>query len=148
MSSAAVAEPELSSNRSPTAGDGYVGRRIREFRRGHGLTLRQVAEAIGVTTAQLHRYEVGVTRVAASRLLAIAKVLRVVPAALLGDAAGHKLAAARAEVAEGPADLVELFSVFSSLPDDRLRKAVVLFARMLAASSSEHGPGSEPPAIL
>ncbi len=143
ISSTALTALEVSSNRAPTAGDGDIGRRIRQLRRSQRLTLEQVAAAIGVTVPQLHRYEVGATRVAASRLIAIAKVLRVAPAMLINHT---EKAFAPATIPEGSTDLVELVDIFTTIADQRLRKAVVLFARTLA-QSSEHGPETEPPEI-
>ncbi|TCI00819.1 XRE family transcriptional regulator [Roseococcus sp. SYP-B2431] len=124
---------EAPSSRSPTHDDGKVGRRIKDIRRKLGLTQKQVAGRVGVTGAQFHRYEVGATRVAASRLMAIATVLGVRPEALMSDAA---LPAERPANVETPATdaLVELVELFSSLQDDRRRRAVLGFARSVAAS--------------
>jgi DNA-binding XRE family transcriptional regulator len=55
--------------RAPTAADIAVGLRIRALRRAAGCTQKQLAHHLGVTNAQLHRYETGVSRVAASRLV-------------------------------------------------------------------------------
>lgn len=55
----------------------YVGQRIRERRTMLGLTQQQLAEMIGVTYQQAHKYERGINRVSAGRLFEIAKVLGV-----------------------------------------------------------------------
>jgi transcriptional regulator with XRE-family HTH domain len=147
LSSASQTEVSF-SNRAPTQGDSQVGRRIRELRRDLGLTLKQIAATIGVTTAQFHRYEVGSTRVAASRLMDIARALKVSPADLLGDDVKRGTAPVPVVVPDGWMDIVDLMQAFNSLPDQRLRRAVLIFARHLAANSAEHGPGSEPPTIF
>jgi len=52
--------------------DDYVGHRIRERRLMLGLTQAQLAEKIGVTYQQAHKYERGINRVSAGRLYEIA----------------------------------------------------------------------------
>jgi transcriptional regulator with XRE-family HTH domain len=55
----------------------YVGQKIRERRTMLGLTQQQLAEMIGVTYQQAHKYERGINRVSAGRLFEIARVLGV-----------------------------------------------------------------------
>jgi DNA-binding XRE family transcriptional regulator len=55
--------------------DRYVGARMRERRIMLGLTQQQMAELIGVTYQQAHKYEKGINRVAAGRLYNIAHAL-------------------------------------------------------------------------
>ena len=55
----------------------HVGLRIRQRRILLGLTQQQLAELIGVTYQQAHKYERGVNRIAAGRLYQIARVLGV-----------------------------------------------------------------------
>jgi transcriptional regulator with XRE-family HTH domain len=57
--------------------DRHVGMRMQERRIMLGLTQQQMAERIGVTYQQTHKYERGVNRVAAGRLYTIAQVLGV-----------------------------------------------------------------------
>src|SRR6202050_2419774 len=61
--------------RSTGAIDDFVGSRIRERRIMLGLTQQQLAEMIGVTYQQAHKYERGINRVSAGRLYEIARVL-------------------------------------------------------------------------
>src|SRR5258708_17084910 len=61
--------------RSTGAIDDYVGARIRERRIMLGLTQQQLAEMIGVTYQQAHKYERGINRVSAGRLFEIARAL-------------------------------------------------------------------------
>jgi transcriptional regulator with XRE-family HTH domain len=51
--------------RSPSSGqiDNHVGARIRERRIMLGLTQQQLAEKIGVTYQQVHKYEHGINRI-------------------------------------------------------------------------------------
>lgn len=57
--------------------DGYVGGRIRERRVMLGLSQQQMANLIGVTYQQAHKYERGINRISAGRLYEIARVLQV-----------------------------------------------------------------------
>ncbi len=55
----------------------HVGKKIRERRVLLGLTQQQLADMIGVTYQQAHKYERGINRVSAGRLFSIARVLGV-----------------------------------------------------------------------
>jgi transcriptional regulator with XRE-family HTH domain len=57
--------------------DRRVGARMRERRIVLGLTQHQLAELIGVTYQQTHKYEQGINRIAAGRLSSIAQALGV-----------------------------------------------------------------------
>jgi transcriptional regulator with XRE-family HTH domain len=123
------------TGRSATPSDIMVGRRIKVLRRRNGLTQKEVAARVGVTGAQFHRYEAGITRVAASRLMDIATALGVRAVDLVRD----ELPREAPQVPAGPTasnDLVELVEMFSSIADQRRRCALVTFARSLATRSS------------
>lgn len=120
-------------SRSATPSDTEVGRRIKVIRWKAGLTQKQVGARIGVSGAQFHRYETGDTRVAASRLLDIAKALDVPVTDLVGIAQPRE-APPHAADAAGSDELVELVEMFSSIEDHRRRVALVSFARSLAAA--------------
>ena len=57
--------------------DHHVGRRIRERRKALGMSQETLADALGISYQQAQKYEVGINRVAASRLWNIAKALEV-----------------------------------------------------------------------
>ena len=57
--------------------DRHVGARMRERRIMLGLTQQQLAERIGITYQQAHKYEKGINRVAATRLYKVGQVLGV-----------------------------------------------------------------------
>ncbi|MBC9179967.1 helix-turn-helix domain-containing protein [Pseudoroseomonas ludipueritiae] len=122
--------------RRPTKSDSVVGREIRQYRRSAGLTQKQVASMIGVTGAQLHRYETGATRITASRLIAIASALGVRPDTLLASAAQPE------PIPPSPPqsgdEMVELIQMFGSIADPRHRSALVAVARMMTAPLTQH----------
>ena len=57
--------------------DRHIGERLRRLRVTKGLTQQQMADLIGVTYQQAHKYEKGINRVAAGRLYKMARVLGV-----------------------------------------------------------------------
>lgn len=58
----------------PTEADVRMGARLHEARRAAGLTQRTVAAAIGVSAAQLQKYEKGTNRLSATSLPVIAEL--------------------------------------------------------------------------
>src|SRR4051794_41154195 len=72
-------EAETDTRPSPraNAADHHVGARIRERRIMLGLSQQQLAQMIGVTYQQAHKYERGLNRISAGRLYEIAQVLGV-----------------------------------------------------------------------
>ncbi|KAF0114178.1 MAG: transcriptional regulator [Rhodospirillaceae bacterium] len=67
---------DKSLNRA-TNTDRHVGNWIRERRVMLGLSQQQMADMIGVTYQQAHKYERGINRISAGRLFEIAQVLGV-----------------------------------------------------------------------
>lgn len=62
-------------DRRVSAVDRHVGSRIRLRRRAVGLAQHQLADLIGVTNQQVHKYEKGIDRITAAQLHAIALAL-------------------------------------------------------------------------
>jgi len=82
----------LTADLDPT--DRAIGDRIRALREAHRITQAQLAAGCGVTFQQVQKYERGVNRVSAARLLQIAAVLKTTGADLLGELDHAKGAAA------------------------------------------------------
>ncbi len=74
--SPAPAKKAVPANRA-SAIDRHVGARIRERRIMLGLSQQQMADMIGVTYQQAHKYERGINRISAGRLYEITRVLNV-----------------------------------------------------------------------
>jgi transcriptional regulator with XRE-family HTH domain len=74
-----------SEPRAATGIDQLIGQRIRLARKKAKLSQTELGQAIGVTYQQVQKYENGTDRVAASRLVQIAKFLEVAPGALLAE---------------------------------------------------------------
>ncbi|MCG7392001.1 helix-turn-helix transcriptional regulator [Microvirga sp. ACRRW] len=63
--------------KSPSPIDRHIGTRVRSRRMMLGMSQERLAEALGLTFQQVQKYEKGINRVGASRLLQIAGVLDV-----------------------------------------------------------------------
>jgi len=113
--------------------DRYVGARIRERRIMLGLTQQQMAELIGVTYQQAHKYEKGLNRVAAGRLYSIAQALGVeVSYFYEGVQTGGSLVPSPSQRM-----LLDLARNFLNIPDPSHREAVAALARWLAEGERE-----------
>ena len=107
--------------------DRHVGARIRERRIMLGLTQQQLAEMIGVTYQQAHKYERGINRVSAGRLWEIAQVLGVGVSHFFEGLEGNT----EPEVAPRQRMCLELARNFSLIPDERHQEALSQLARAL-----------------
>ena len=108
--------------------DRHVGARVRERRIMMGLTQQQLADLLGVTYQQAHKYERGINRVSAGRLYEVSQVLSV-PVSFFFD--GLQDDAARAA---SPRErmCLELARNFSHIPNERHQEALSQLARVLA----------------
>ncbi|MDF1585130.1 helix-turn-helix transcriptional regulator [Geminicoccaceae bacterium 1502E] len=113
--------------------DRYVGARMRERRIMLGLTQQQMAELIGVTYQQAHKYEKGINRIAAGRLYTIAHAL--------GVDVGYFFEGMEGERNFKPTPqqrmLLELARNFISVTNRRHQEALCNLARALAATEEE-----------
>src|SRR3954453_15344081 len=115
----------------PQDTDRHVGARLRERRLSLGLTQQQLAELIGVTYQQAHKYEKGINRIAAGRLYTIAKALGV-EVGFFYDGIGAEPGAC--EPTSKQRRLLELSRNFSSITSQRQQEAICTLARVLASS--------------
>lgn len=106
-----------------------IGRALRMRRRTMGLTQRALADAIGVTWVQLHKYEHGAAGVSAEMLHRLAIVLRCSPSDLLGEPDPYEHPGAR-----------RLVAAWSRLAAPEQRQAVLALLEALGASG--HGQQS------
>ena len=128
--------PAAGGRISPREVDQQVAMRLRERRIALGLTLQQVADQLGTTAQQVHKYETGVNRVTVGRLYQLAEVLEV--------GVGHFFAGLEpAATGVTPVStgqewaLLELARDFARLPDQGHREALCLLARALAGARVE-----------
>lgn len=122
-------DQDLSRVAKGTDADRYVGSRIRERRVMLGLSQQQMANLIGVTYQQAHKYERGINRISAGRLFEIARVLRV--------PVGYFFEGLEEQGGEGDLTVrqrmcLELARNFTQIPNERHREALSQLARVLA----------------
>ena len=65
------------SPRKPTAIDKHVGKRLRLLRQINEVSLEKLAEVVDVAPQQIQKYEIGETRISASRLFELSKIFSV-----------------------------------------------------------------------
>ncbi len=85
--------PICNHTRKTSAVDHSIGRRIADCRKALGLSRKTLAEKIGITAQQLHKYETGVNRLPVSRLCDIASALGIQAHVLLPQAEASVTAA-------------------------------------------------------
>jgi transcriptional regulator with XRE-family HTH domain len=109
--------------------DRHVGARVRERRIMLGFTQQQLADLIGVTYQQAHKYERGINRISAGRLYEIAHVLSV-PVNYFFDGLDGE---ASRSVSPRERMCLELARNFAQIPNERYQEALSQLARVLAA---------------
>lgn len=108
--------------------DRHVGIRIRERRVMLGLSQQQMAELIGVTYQQAHKYERGINRISAGRLYEIAQVLRV-PVGYFFEGLGER---GDGELPTRQRMCLEVARNFAQIDNERHQEALSQMARALA----------------
>jgi len=108
--------------------DRHVGARVRERRIMLGLTQQQLADLIGVTYQQAHKYERGINRVSAGRLYEISQVLSV-PVGYFFDGLDGQDSRA---ISPRERMCLELARNFAQSPNERHQEALSQLARVLA----------------
>ena len=97
-----------------------------------GLTQQQLAELIGVTYQQAHKYERGINRVSAGRLFEIARVLSV-PISYFYEGIGEP---GTRQVTPRERMMLEIARNFAEITNERHQEAVSQLARALASTSN------------
>lgn len=109
--------------------DRHVGARIRERRIMLGLSQQQMADLIGVTYQQAHKYERGINRISAGRLYEIAQVLGV-PVNYFFEGLDNKRAT---DLTARQRMCLELARNFSSINNEKHQEALSQLARALVS---------------
>jgi transcriptional regulator with XRE-family HTH domain len=124
--------------------DKQVGNRVRMQRMVLGITQQRLAAGLGITFQQVQKYEKGTNRISASRLQAIARILKVSPAFLFGesgavnDRSGTLSATSLIQClrkGEGAA----LMRSFVRINDKALRRTIIRFVEAAAPANGAIG---------
>jgi transcriptional regulator with XRE-family HTH domain len=117
--------------------DHYVSLRIRQRRIMLGLTQQQMAELIGVTYQQAHKYETGINRISAGRLYQIAQALGVDISYFFDELDPERGRAKPVEMLPQQRMLLELARNFTSISNRRHQDAICNLTRVLATADKE-----------
>jgi transcriptional regulator with XRE-family HTH domain len=137
----------MKDERAANAIDRKLGQRVRSRRLEIGMSQEKLAELLGITFQQVQKYEKGVNRIAASRLLDIAAALQQ-PVSRFFEGISSSRAAGVAEERKDYIDDAlatpegsQLMSTFGSIRSQRVRRKVVELVRTLAeeAESGKRG---------
>jgi transcriptional regulator with XRE-family HTH domain len=110
--------------------EAHVGARIHERRIMLGVTQQQLAELLGVSYQQTHKYERGINRVTAGRLFEIARALNA-PIDYFYEGIGKQ---SIRPVAQHERMLLDIARNFADIPNERHQEAVSALARALAGT--------------
>jgi len=100
-----------------------------------GLTQQQMAELIGVTYQQAHKYETGINRISAGRLYQIAQALGVEIGYFFDDIEpDHQARAKSTEMMPQQRMLLELARNFAAIGSRKHQDAICNLARVLAST--------------
>src|SRR3954453_9041219 len=116
--------------------DRHVGAKLRERRIMLGLTQQELAELVGITYQQAHKYEKGLNSIAAGRLHALARALGVEPGYFFEGLGEGEPARPTAQQRR----FLELARSFAVLPR-RQQEALCELAPALAGAEAGAGPG-------
>jgi transcriptional regulator with XRE-family HTH domain len=122
--------------------DAHVGQKIRQRRRDLGVTQEKLGNLIGVSFQQVQKYEKGINRVRASRLLQIANVLDVTPSFFFEGAqvearrtstdAKRRVQLADIEHSLNSEEGKSLNEAFAKIANPEIRKGIIYLVKKLA----------------
>jgi transcriptional regulator with XRE-family HTH domain len=138
---------ERMAGKKPNPVDQHVGSRVRLRRMLLGMSQERLGESMGLTFQQVQKYEKGVNRIGASRLLQISEILDV-PVEFFFEEAPHVDGRRAPGVAEADSEKfileflnsregLELNRAFAKISDPKVRKSVVNLVRSLSATSDK-----------
>jgi transcriptional regulator with XRE-family HTH domain len=120
-----------------TSDDVEVGQRIRARRMANGMSQSELGELLGVTFQQVQKYEKGVNRVGAGRLVRVAEALDVPVSFFFG---GTDIESSDTRAILGFLDTsyaLRLLRAFSRIPQSEIQRAVVDLVESIAPPSAE-----------
>ena len=125
-------EPGLSSDRRKRSRllDAEVGQSIRHHRKNAKMTLQGLADKLGIAYQQVQKYETGVNRVGAGRLMEIAEILNI-PVSNFFEASPLSASPA-ANDTDAMLQGRQLLVSFMKIKDPQKRDAAVSYVKSLA----------------
>ena len=134
----------------PSPIDVHVGARVRRRRTLLGMTQTNLSDAIGVSYQQMQTYELGMNRIAASRLLDLSRLLEVpiqhffddMPAAVAAISPANKKRGRAKKLPSYEPDpmakreTLELVRAYYKITDPEIRKPLLALTKTLGAAAS------------
>lgn len=110
--------------------DRAIGERITAARKSAGVSQTTLASAIGVTFQQVQKYEKGLNRISAGKIVEIARLLGISHAELLGSP--QEIPSASASLSRAAVALAQAFDrIPESATKAQLRRLVIVLAEDL-----------------
>lgn len=117
--------------------DAEVGQSIRLHRKNAKMTLQGLADRLGIAYQQVQKYETGVNRVGAGRLMEIAEILNIPVANFFEGTRAHgDDGAANAPDPEVALQGRQLLVSFMRIKDPQKRRAALAYLRSLSEQES------------
>src|SRR3954468_8371436 len=132
-----VAMTTNSNAKSTTSHDIEVGQRIRARRMAKGMSQTELGALLGVTFQQVQKYEKGVNRVGAGRLVRVAEALDVPVSFFFG---ATDIGSNDTRVILGFLDTsyaLRLLRAFSRIPQGEIQRAIVDLVESIAPDSAK-----------
>jgi transcriptional regulator with XRE-family HTH domain len=129
------------SARRADASDAIVGHNIRLQRLARRMSRSDLAKALGITFQQVQKYEKGVNRVGAGRLVRVAGALNVTVTTLLNGVPGGPAGRADASAAGLLAHphRLRLVQAFAAINDGEVRRALMALTEGIARLARGRG---------
>jgi transcriptional regulator with XRE-family HTH domain len=121
--------------RRTDAVDALVGRCIRVHRMTLGMSQGQLANQLGVTFQQVQKYEKGINRIGASRLMRIAEIFEVPVQSLFGDLPSKRNpSATEPTITDWLTDpgAMRLIQAYRRVREPQLQRAIIDFVEGMA----------------
>lgn len=113
--------------------DAEVGQAIRYHRKNAKMTLQGLADKLGIAYQQVQKYETGVNRVGAGRLMEIAEILNIPVASLFDNPRGQtgEVAATAGDDPDTALQGRQLLVWFLRIKDPQKRRTALTYIRSL-----------------
>lgn len=111
--------------------DRKIGARLRYARKARGMTQAALGDVIGVSFQQIHKYELGKTRISTAALIEVARALDISPLDLLSVETQDRFPGDQSMLHADGADA--LLRAYKEISSPQLRQIVRELARSLLA---------------
>jgi transcriptional regulator with XRE-family HTH domain len=116
-----------------TDADKFIGYRIKRLRKLAGYSQSRLAEEVGITYQQIQKYERGTNRIAAARLIDIARILEIPVQFFLTDLPRGYTARRDMSVDKTELHTLALIRAYHSISDPKAKEALIKLAQQMAA---------------